>query len=406
MFRGMCVRNKIIITVAVIVLINLASVMILINSMEKKLIETSKLVKDPFTYDYFLGMILTGDLHASFLLNKDYPMIKGDRESSNIWPLLRKLKLQILAVFGFSITLGVGLSILISRSITKPVTQLARTSQQIANGELDAIMIQPRCPELRILADSFTKMQKGLLEYEEEKSRKESVEITKHLAAGIAHEIKNPVNTVGLILDYLQSNLSPDNPEKRYEFYKLSENMKNELKRINKIVEGFLRLTKPDAYSFRQEDLNAVIKNSISILEPEVVRHSVRLNLNLSNDLPPVMLDCERFNQVISNLVINAVEAMPWGGDINISTDMFDGKARIKISDTGIGIPEDNLKKIFNPYYTTKKQGFGLGLSLIHNIIQKHQGRITVKSEKGKGTEFVIHLPVDYGNESKDTGSR
>jgi len=400
MFSGMHVRNKIIVTVAVIVIINLASLMFLTNRMEKRLIETSRQITDPFTYDYFLGMILTGDIHTSFLLNKDYPMLKGDRESSSILPLLHKLKLQIIAVFAFSGALGICISILISRSITKPIIHLARASQKIANGELDARMVQPKCPELHILADSFTKMQKGLQEYEEEKSRRESVEITKNLAAGIAHEIKNPVNTVGLILDYIQSNLSPDNPEKRYEFYKLSENMKNELKRINKIVEGFLRLTKPDVYNFRHENLNAVIKDSVSVLEPEVIRHSVKLNLNLSHDLPQVMLDREKFNQVISNLIINAVEAMPWGGDINISTDILDGKVRVKVSDTGIGIPEDNLKKIFNPYYTTKKQGFGLGLSLIHSIIHKHQGKITVSSEKGKGTEFIIHLPVDFSNES------
>jgi signal transduction histidine kinase len=277
---------------------------------------------------------------------------------------------------------------------------LADASRGMTKGRISDKLESPKGSELKVLTESFKHMQEGLLEYEEEKSRSEGVEITKHLAAGIAHEIKNPINTVGLIADYLQTNLSPDDPEKRYEFYKLSENMKNELKRINRIVEGFLRLTKPDLFNFKIEDINKIIRDTVSILEPEIIKNGVKLSLNLHDGIPPVKADRDKLNQVFSNLLINAVEAMPRGGNIEVSTEKLGGEiVRVEISDTGIGIPKEDKSKIFSPYYTTKKQGFGLGLSLIHNIVQKHSGKINVNSNKGGGARFEILLPVSFSDE-------
>jgi signal transduction histidine kinase len=270
----------------------------------------------------------------------------------------------------------------------------------------DQNITTPNCTELQILTESFKQMRQSLQEYEDEKSRNESVEITKNLAAGIAHEIKNPINTVGLITDYLQTNLSPDDPEKRYEFYKLSDNMKNELKRINRIVEGFLRLTKPDVYKFSSENINSIVQYSVSILEQEFLKQRIVLQLKLESVLPDIRVDKERLNQVFSNLILNAIEAMPRGGELSINTSIEDENVKIRISDTGIGIPQEDIRKIFSPYFTTKKQGFGLGLSLIHDIIHKHRGKITVQSEMGKGSEFTIYLPVRFEDDQKDTRGR
>jgi len=176
--------------------------------------------------------------------------------------------------------------------------------------------------------------------------------------------------------------------------------MKNELKRINRIVEGFLRLTKPDMFTFTTENINNIIRETVSVLEPEIIKNGVKLTLKLDEEIPPVKADKDKLNQVFSNLLINAVEAMPRGGNILVSTEKLDGKrVRIEISDTGIGIPNEDKSKIFSPYYTTKKQGFGLGLSLTHNIIQKHMGKINVNSEKGEGARFEILLPVSFSDE-------
>lgn len=394
MLKSMCLRNKIMISIGLLLIINSCSIILLLNRFENKIYSTVSNNPRPLSYNYYLGMVLVGNIQNSFLMNMDYPIIGNNNNVHDLIFIVRKLRIQILSILGVTVILGVFLSILLSRSISKPIMQLARDSKRVVDGKLSKSIDLPQCPELRVLIDSYKKMREGLLEYEEEKSRLKSVEITKNLAAGIAHEIKNPINTVGLITDYLQTNLSPDSSEKRYEFFKLTENMRNELKRINRIVEGFLRLTRPDVYNFKKENINSIINYSVSTLEPEVIKHGIKVHLKLTPRLPYIKADRDRLNQVFSNLLLNAVEALPRGGDISISSGSTGDKIEIEVMDNGIGIPGENLNKIFNTYYSTKEQGFGLGLSLIHNIIYKHGGKIAVSSERGKGTKFTILLPV------------
>lgn len=405
MVRTTCIRTRIILTFATLLVINAGSILLLEHRLEHKVNSSFPVRGEKMTYDYFLGMVLTGDIHGSLLLNSDYPVVQAENRAETLGGVISRLRLQMLVVFGVSMVLGVIVSFLLSRGITKPIVQLARSAKNLANGKLDESLAGSRCTEFKMLADSFRKMQKELQEHEDEKSRLESVEITKHLAAGIAHEIKNPINTVGLIVDYLQTNLSPDNPEKRYEFYKLSENMKKELKRINRIVEGFLRLTKPTVYTFNEEDLNVIIRDSVSVLEPEIVKNGVSVRLNLDPALPRVAVDRDKLSQVISNLVINAVEAMPRGGDITITSRLGGGSVEVTVSDNGMGVPSENLRRIFDPYFSTKKQGFGLGLSLAQDIVYKHNGKFSVSSERGKGADFTIQLPMETKDEQANTRS-
>ena len=280
--------------------------------------------------------------------------------------------------------------------MTQPVLQRTEGTDEITRHTLKERKILPECVKISALINSIQNMKKDFIAREEENSRQKSVEITKNLAAGVAHEIKNPINTVGLTVEYLQANLSPEDPEKRYEFFKLSDNMKDQLKRINRIVEGFLRLTKPSVYNFKPEDINSLIRDTVTLYEPEIIKEGVQIHMELGADLPSVKVDRDKLNQVFSNLILNAIEALPRGGDITISSTRSNSKTvEVNVSDTGIGIGNENLNNIFIPYYTTKKQGFGLGLSLTHNIIHKHRGRITVSSEKGVGTRFTIQLPVE-----------
>jgi signal transduction histidine kinase len=399
MLNKMCIRDRIFIIIIMLLLISSTSIMVLLNRVENKLYNSNMQAEIPFSYNYYLGMVLTGDIQSGFLWNKGYPILRDGGNSDKLFELIRTLKIQVMSVFGITFIIGILMAMYTSSRIANPIKQLAIAANGVANGNLIQTITPTGCSELRMLARSYEKMQEGLLEYEEEKNRLNSVEITKNLAAGIAHEIKNPINTVGLIADYLQTNLSPDNPEKRYEFYKLSENMKNELKRINHIVEGFLRLTKPDFYNFTKEDINAIIQNTLAILEPEIVKQNIHVYMDLDTDTPLIKADRDRLKQVFLNLILNAVEAIPRGGDINLCTEFHEGIVKISVSDNGIGIEKKDLKNIFDPYYSTKEQGFGLGLSLIQTIVHKHRGKIRVSSEKGKGTDVVILLSVDFSDE-------
>ena len=400
MFERMCIRTRILVSILAILFFYTGGILLLEYRMEKKLTAIEFDQGPALPYNSFLSTVLFGDTRAGLMMGGDYAVFNGEEGSNEFSILVRRLRYQMLMVFGLFIIMGVVLAMFIARGISRPIMEIARASGSMLRRDRETQLKTPRCTELRVLAQSFNSMQKDLQEYDEERSRAEGVAITKQLAAGIAHEIKNPINTVGLIADYIQTNLSPDNPEKRYEFYKLSENMKSELKRINRIVEGFLRLTRPDAFKFENEDINVIIRESASVLEPEIVKNNITMSLKLDDTVPPIRADREKLNQVFSNLIINAMEAMPRGGDIEVSSRRFDGKTvKVEILDTGIGIPQEDRNKIFNPYYTTKKQGFGLGLSLIHNIVINHMGRINVQSERGNGAKFEILLPVDFKDE-------
>ena len=393
MFSKTCIRNKIIGIILFLIITNIVGIYLICITMENNEIIAKAKSISPLSYDYFMGMELTGDMRNSFLLNRDYPVIVKNSDISTSLQIIHKLHQKLLLLFIASGIVGIAIALYVARSISRPILKIAHSYKDgpdlINDHQISG------CKELDLLAKSFTKMQQDLIEQEEEKSRQESVELTKTLAAAIAHEIKNPVNTIGLTIDYIETNLSPNDSQKRYEFYKMFENMKKELARINKIVEGFLRLTVPDRLDFKNLNINEIIKGVKTDLEPNLIKNNISLNLVLENSINPILADEDKLKIVFSNLIINAIEAMPRGGEIKIKTMNIDERRiRIDIIDNGIGIEENEISKIFKPYYTTKKQGFGLGLPLILSIVQKHDGRLTVSSKKGNGTTFSILFPV------------
>jgi len=393
MFSKTCIRNKIIAIMLFMIVTNIVGIYLICISIENNEIIAKGKSVSPLSYDYFMGMELTGDIRNSFLLNRDYPVVVKESNVPNSLQIIHKLHQRLVLLFIISGVVGIGIALYVARSISKPILKIAHSYK---NGtDLISDYQISGCKELDILAKSFTKMRRDLIEQEEEKSRQESVELTKTLAAAIAHEIKNPINTVGLTIDYIETNLSPNDSQKRYEFYKLFENVKKELSRINKIVEGFLRLTVPDKFDFREINVNEIIRDVKSELEPSLIKNNVSLNMFLEKGINSILADEEKLKIVFSNLIINAIEAMPRGGEIIIKTDNInDRRIKIDVVDNGIGIEEHEIGKIFKPYYTTKKQGFGLGLPLILSIVQKHNGRLTVDSKKGNGTTFSILFPV------------
>ncbi len=396
MFPKTCIRSKILGVIIFIVIANVVGIYLICYTLENNVISEKNYSKSPLTYDYFMGMELTGDIRNSFFFNRDYPVVLKDSDITYSIQLIRRLHHRLIYLFIITGALGILIAILISKSISKPILKIASSYKSRLNPDdiINDLQISS-CKELNLLAQSFVKLQKDLIEQEEERSRRESVEITKTLAAAIAHEIKNPINTIGLTVDYIETNLSPNDPKKRYEFFKLFENVKMEISRLNKIVEGFLRLTVQDELDFKEININEVIKDVASNLSPELVKSNVSLILALDESISSVLADEDKIKLVFSNLIINAIEALPRGGEIIISTKKFDDrKIKIDVSDNGVGISREDIKKIFKPYYTTKKQGFGLGLPLIQNIVQKHNGKLTVYSEKGKGTTFSLFLPV------------
>lgn len=394
--KKLCVRKRLTFALVALIAIDLGVLFLLERRAENVIYKNQKSFSEILSSDSLFETVLTGKLQSDFMLISNGPGIESASLTNVSLDVLRAFRNQLYIVFGISLAIGVALVIYLSWVVSQPVVQLADGFEEVSR-EVKKVRFLPGCVKLQALSSAIEKMKSNILQQEKEKSRQESVELTKNLAAGIAHEIKNPINTMGLTVDYLQSNLSPENPEKRYEFFKLSDHLKSELGRINTIVEGFMRLTKPNLFNFRQDDINAVVRDAVTLFENEVSKEGVKIHTELDKNIPPVVIDRDKMNQVFHNLVINAIEAMPRGGEITIrSRHSANNMVEVGVFDTGVGIPDEDMEGIFSPYFTTKKQGFGLGLSLIQNIIHRHKGRVSVTSEKGVGTKIIIQLPVDF----------
>ena len=218
------------------------------------------------------------------------------------------------------------------------------------------------------------------------------------LAAGVAHEIKNPLGAISIHLQLLQKalskNESTDENNDEVLFSKYFNILNEEVDRLNRIVIDFLFAVRPMTLELIESDINSLVTELAEFIRAELDQAGIRLLLELDEKLLPVLFDERYMKQVLLNLIKNAQAAMPDGGLLTIATIGSDTEIRISICDTGIGISQENLKKIFEPYFTTKDNGTGLGLTLVYKIIREHQGDISVDSREGGGTDFEIILPV------------
>jgi signal transduction histidine kinase len=216
-----------------------------------------------------------------------------------------------------------------------------------------------------------------------------------NLAAGVAHEIRNPLNAIGMAIQRLQREFAPEQEAQQKEYNRFTDVLRGEVGRVNKIIEQFLFFARPARLELQAVQVREILKDLLLLCQEAAGQQRVTLEEEIEANLPPLMLDRQRIHEALWNLVNNGLQAMPEGGRLRLTAQRFEGKeVLIQIVDTGEGIPRENLGKIFDYYFTTKEKGMGLGLPLAHKIIQEHGGAIEVKSEVGKGTRFLVHLPI------------
>ena len=215
------------------------------------------------------------------------------------------------------------------------------------------------------------------------------------LTSGVAHEVKNPLNAMRIHLELLKTRLKERPPE-------VGENLEviaQESQRLDRVVQGFLKFVRPQALRLGPVDVNALLQEASQLMAPEAAAQAgTRIALDLTPDLPPVAGDVELLQQACTNLVTNAIQAMPHGGTVTLASRRGpEGAVEVCVSDQGVGISREDLDKIFRLYYTTKPSGSGIGLSLVYRIMQMHDGRIDVESVVGRGTTVILTLPVAPG---------
>ena len=215
------------------------------------------------------------------------------------------------------------------------------------------------------------------------------------LAGGLAHEIKNPLSTMSLNLDLLVEDFKGAETLRDKRVLQKLERVRKETERLNDIVEDFLRFAKVQDLKVEPGDLNAVVDDLRDFCEPQAMGQGIVFRTQYDPDLPPVPLDVDLFKQALWNLVRNAHHAMPDGGELILQTRLDGDSAVLDVTDTGVGMTEDQAAQVFDAFYSTKPGGSGLGLPTTRKVVEAHGGSITLQSEPGQGSRFTIRLPLN-----------
>ncbi|NQU16980.1 MAG: GAF domain-containing protein [Candidatus Saganbacteria bacterium] len=208
------------------------------------------------------------------------------------------------------------------------------------------------------------------------------------VAAGMAHEIKNPLASIMGMTEMVTKALETGDSETIEDFKKV---VPKELNRINDLVQNLLTYAKPPKLNKNSVNINEILSDVLKLFELELMQKNIKLKKDFGN-VSKKELDPEQIKQVFTNLILNAEQSMPNGGELKISSELVNNQIMIKISDTGIGIENDKLKNIFDPFFTTKEKGAGLGLAITYRIVKEHDGEIEVDSNPGQGTTFTLSL--------------
>ena len=218
-----------------------------------------------------------------------------------------------------------------------------------------------------------------------------------HLAAGVAHEIRNPLNAIGMGIQRLKREFPPLEDSKRGEFFSFADIILKETRRVNQIIEQFLTLSRPFQLRLKESSPGELLSGLVTLFQEEASPLGIKIETDIDPSLPPIQMDDEKLTQAFINIMKNGMQAMERGGILRIEAHGIRDRVEVKISDSGTGIPPDQMEKIFNYYYTTKENGVGLGLPIAHRIIEAHQGQLKVESRVGIGTAVTITLPIKKG---------
>lgn len=233
-----------------------------------------------------------------------------------------------------------------------------------------------------------------LKKYEEEAKRAERLSALGNLAAGVAHEIRNPLNAISITAQRLKSEFIPQKDQEEYASF--TQLILNEIKRLDSIINQFLSLAKAQKLNLVLTDMSRFVNEVANLAEVEARERNIAVTRAIDR-LPQAKIDPDELKKAILNIMLNGIQAMPSGGSLSVRSYLNDSQRSIvlEIQDSGRGIPREELSKVFQPYFSTKQKGTGLGLSIAYRIISDHKGKIEVKSEVGKGTVFTIRLPVE-----------
>ncbi len=295
------------------------------------------------------------------------------------------------------LALASALAIMTNLLVNRPIEGIIRTMKKVEAGDLSVRFITKRGDEIGKLASSFNSMlselQKAHEEIQrchiEEMKRVERMATLGELAAAIAHEIKNPLAGISGAIQVLAEEFPEGDPRKE-----TIEEVLKEIERLDKTIKDLLNFARPIEPRVIEIDLKSILDKTLSLVKKQAQKQNIKIELKYDEEIGLLKVDPQQIQQVFLNIILNAFHSMPDGGELTIEAKRLNGKVEIAIKDNGIGIPPEDLKKIFKPFYTTRYAGTGLGLPISSNIIEAHGGEIKVESTPGIGSTFRIILPV------------
>lgn len=316
------------------------------------------------------------------------------------------LRYFLILAFVGSLLCAAAVGAVLAWQISKPVAALAQGVREVAGGRLDIRIPVTTRDEVGDLARTFNDMtarllknrediesaHRQVLESEKHLSRSERMAAVGQLAAGLAHEINNPLSVVSGFADFVLDKTSPEDPRRQ-----ALEDIGRETTRCQRLVSQLLDFAKPKEPVRELTDLNSLVADTAALVRAQAKAQGVTIDLRVEDGLPGITVDRDQIKQALLNLCLNACQAMPQGGVVTVETARRGRRAEVAVSDTGDGISEEDLGRIFTPFFTTKDHGTGLGLATSYAIAERHGGSLRVRTKPGEGASFILSLPLEPG---------
>ena len=319
--------------------------------------------------------------------------------------LQRQVISTAMLVGGIGILVAVLASLWFAARVTRPVVSLAEAARRVAAGDLGAKVEVESSDELGELAASFNRMTEDLAQQKDRTLQAERVAAWRELARRLAHELKNPLFPLQVTVENLMR-AKQKAPEMFEEvFHEGTATLLAEINNLKTIIGRFSEFSRMPQPQRQPTQVNDVVRSVLRVFHAQLrgndqVNHKeenqISVHTELADALPEISADPDLLHRALQNLVLNAIDAMPQGGDLTIRTGTLSDRVELSVSDTGSGLTQEECGRLFTPYYTTKQHGTGLGLAIVQSVVSDHGGKISVESTKEKGTTFRIELPCDF----------
>ena len=279
----------------------------------------------------------------------------------------------------------------IGKNITEPIIDLVGFTEQVAEGNLDDQCEIKTQDEIGDLALAFNQMTRNLQQSRDKLIQAERLATAGKMSASFAHEIRNPLSSMRML-----SQLLMQKPEMSAEQRQSLQYILEEIERIDNIVKGLMDFARPTTLNLAEQPLVPALQAVLSLMEANLTHHQIRLVLEFAPDLPDLQFDSDKIKQAFMNVVLNAMEAMPQGGTLSVTTFKLEDGISIKVTDTGVGIPEADIEHLFEPFFSRKDKGTGLGLANVKRILEEHGGTVEIENALDEGATVSMWLPIKF----------